>query len=162
YGCSRLERPKIRDDEIEDKGQEFTGEGIGKMMPDGRQPDSGINIFIDDEPPPTGARIKAIGVGGGGSNAVNRMIEAGIEGIEFLSANTDLPALKRSRAPIKSQLGSTLTKGLGAGANPEIGRNAALEDTEKIIEVLEGADTVFVTAGWGGGTGPGAAPIIAS
>jgi cell division protein FtsZ len=132
------------------------------MMPDGRQPDSGINIFIDDEPPPTGARIKVIGVGGGGSNAVNRMIEAGIEGIEFLVANTDLQALKRSRAPIKIQLGSKLTKGLGAGANPEIGRNAALEDTEKIIEVLEGADMVFVTAGLGGGTGTGAAPIIAS
>ncbi|MER3426898.1 MAG: cell division protein FtsZ [Pyrinomonas sp.] len=132
------------------------------MIPDGRQPDSGINIFIDDEPPPTGARIKVIGVGGGGSNAVNRMIEAGIEGIEFLVANTDLQALKRSRAPIKIQLGSKLTKGLGAGANPEIGRNAALEDTEKIIEVLEGADMVFVTAGLGGGTGTGAAPIIAS
>ncbi len=132
------------------------------MIPDGRQPDSGINIFIDDEPPPTGARIKVIGVGGGGSNAVNRMIEAGIEGIEFLVANTDLQALKRSRAPIKIQLGSRLTKGLGAGANPEIGRNAALEDTEKIIEVLEGADMVFVTAGLGGGTGTGAAPIIAS
>ncbi|MGI8567227.1 MAG: cell division protein FtsZ, partial [Pyrinomonadaceae bacterium] len=94
--------------------------------------------------------------------AVNRMIEAGIEGIEFLVANTDLQALKRSRAPIKIQLGSKLTKGLGAGANPEMGRNAALEDTEKIIEALEGADMVFVTTGLGGGTGTGAAPIIAS
>ncbi|MBA3713815.1 MAG: cell division protein FtsZ [Pyrinomonadaceae bacterium] len=132
------------------------------MTPEGRQPGSGINIFIDDDPPITGARIKVIGVGGGGSNAVNRMIEAGIEGIEFLVANTDLQALKRSRAPIKIQLGSKLTKGLGAGANPEMGRNAALEDTEKIIEALEGADMVFVTTGLGGGTGTGAAPIIAS
>ena len=132
------------------------------MKPDGLQPGSGINIFIDDEPPLTGARIKVIGVGGGGGNAVNRMIEAGIVGIEFLVANTDLQALKRSRAPIKIQLGGRLTKGLGAGANPEIGRDAALEDTEKIIEVLEGADMVFVTTGLGGGTGTGAAPIIAS
>jgi len=132
------------------------------MTPEGRQPGSGINIFIDDDPPITGARIKVIGVGGGGGNAVNRMIEAGIEGIEFLVANTDLQALKRSRAPIKIQLGGKLTKGLGAGADPIIGRNAALEDTEKIIEALEGADMVFVTTGLGGGTGTGAAPIIAS
>lgn len=132
------------------------------MTPEGRQPGSGINIFIDDDPPITGARIKVIGVGGGGGNAVNRMIEAGIEGIEFLVANTDLQALKRSRAPIKIQLGGKLTKGLGAGANPDVGRNAALEDTEKIIEALEGADMVFVTTGLGGGTGTGAAPIIAS
>ncbi len=132
------------------------------MIPEGRPSDSRINIFIDDDPPITGARIKVIGIGGGGSNAVNRMIEAGIEGIEFLVANTDLQALKRSRAPIKIQLGSRLTKGLGAGANPEVGRDAALEDTEKIIEALEGADMVFVTTGLGGGTGTGAAPIIAS
>jgi cell division protein FtsZ len=132
------------------------------MMTPDRQPGNGINIFIDDDPPITGARIKVIGVGGGGGNAVNRMIEAGIEGIEFLVANTDLQALKRSRAPIKIQLGGKLTKGLGAGADPLVGRNAALEDTEKIIEVLEGADMVFVTTGLGGGTGTGAAPIIAS
>jgi cell division protein FtsZ len=132
------------------------------MTPENRQPGSGINFFIDDDPPITGARIKVIGIGGGGGNAVNRMIEAGIEGIEFLVANTDLQALKRSAAPIKIQLGGKLTKGLGAGANPNIGREAALEDTEKIIEVLEGADMVFVTTGLGGGTGTGAAPIIAS
>jgi cell division protein FtsZ len=132
------------------------------MTRDGSPTDSGISIFIDDDPPITGARIKVIGIGGGGSNAVNRMIEAGIEGIEFLVANTDLQALKRSRAPIKIQLGSRLTKGLGAGANPEVGREAALEDTEKIIEALEGADMVFVTTGLGGGTGTGSAPIIAS
>src|ERR1051326_6938320 len=126
-----------------------------RMMTPDRQPGNGINIFIDDDPPITGARIKVIG--GGGGNAVNRMIEAGIEGIEFLVANTDLQALKRSRAPIKIQLGGKLTKGLGAGANPDIGRNAALEDTEKIIEALEGADMVFVTTGLGGGTGTGAA-----
>jgi cell division protein FtsZ len=132
------------------------------MTPENRQPGNGINFFIDDDPPITGARIKVIGIGGGGGNAVNRMIEAGIEGIEFLVANTDLQALKRSHAPIKIQLGGKLTKGLGAGANPMIGREAALEDTEKIIEVLEGADMVFVTTGLGGGTGTGAAPIIAS
>ena len=132
------------------------------MTPDTRQPGTGINIFIDDDPPLTGARIKVIGIGGGGGNAVNRMIEAGIEGIEFLVANTDLQALKRSRAPIKIQLGSRLTKGLGAGADPTVGREAALEDTDKIIEVLEGADMVFVTTGLGGGTGTGGAPIIAS
>ncbi len=132
------------------------------MSTDARKPESGINIFIDDDPPITGARIKVIGIGGGGGNAVNRMIEAGIEGIEFLVANTDLQALKRSRAPIKIQLGSRLTKGLGAGADPVVGREAALEDTDKIIEVLEGADMVFVTTGLGGGTGTGGAPIVAS
>ncbi len=109
-----------------------------------------------------GASIKVIGIGGGGCNAVNRMIEAGIEGVEFISANTDLQALRQSFAPLKLQLGAKLTKGLGAGANPEVGRQAALEDTEKIIELLEGADMVFVTAGLGGGTGGGSAPIVAS
>src|SRR5437870_10816779 len=108
------------------------------------------------------AKIKVIGIGGGGGNAVNRMIDAGMEGIEFVVANTDLQALRMSRAPVKIQLGVKLTTGLGAGANPEVGRKAALEDSEKIIEALEGADMVFVTAGLGGGTGTGAAPIIAS
>jgi cell division protein FtsZ len=108
------------------------------------------------------AKIKVIGVGGGGGNAVNRMIEAGMEGIEFVVANTDLQALRMSRAPVKLQLGVKLTNGLGAGANPEVGRKAALEDSDKIIEALEGADMVFVTTGLGGGTGTGAAPIIAS
>src|SRR5882724_829185 len=132
------------------------------MTPEVREPGKGINIFIEDEPPITGARIKVIGVGGGGGNAVNRMIESGIEGIEFVVANTDLQALKRSRASVKIQLGGRLTKGLGAGADPEVGRQAALEDTDKIIEVLEGADMVFVTTGLGGGTGTGGAPIVAS
>jgi cell division protein FtsZ len=108
------------------------------------------------------ARIKVIGVGGGGGNAVNRMIDAGMEGIEFITANTDLQALRMSHAPVKIQLGVKLTNGLGAGANPEVGRKAALEDSDKIIEALEGADMIFVTAGLGGGTGTGAAPIIAS
>jgi cell division protein FtsZ len=108
------------------------------------------------------ARIKVIGVGGGGGNAVNRMIDAGMEGIEFITANTDLQALRMSRAQTKIQLGVKLTNGLGAGANPEVGRKAALEDSDKIIEALEGADMIFVTAGLGGGTGTGAAPIIAS
>ncbi len=109
-----------------------------------------------------GARIKVIGVGGGGTNAVNRMIRAKVEGVEFIAANTDLQALELSAAPLKLQLGAKLTKGLGAGANPEIGRKAALEDTEKIIEALEGADMIFITAGLGGGTGSGAAPVVAS
>jgi cell division protein FtsZ len=109
-----------------------------------------------------GARIKVIGVGGGGGNAVNRMIQAGLEGVEFIAANTDVQALKLSQAPVKLQLGVRLTSGLGAGANPDVGRRAALEDSDKIIEALEGADMVFVTAGLGGGTGTGAAPVIAS
>ena len=109
-----------------------------------------------------GARIKVIGVGGGGGNAVNRMIAAHMEGVEFIAANTDVQALKSSQAPVKLQLGVRLTSGLGAGANPDVGRRAALEDTDKIIEALEGADMVFVTAGLGGGTGTGAAPVIAS
>jgi cell division protein FtsZ len=111
---------------------------------------------------PRGARIKVIGVGGGGGNAVNRMIQAHMEGVEFIAANTDVQALKLSQAPVKLQLGVRLTSGLGAGANPDVGRRAALEDSEKIIEALEGADMVFVTAGLGGGTGTGAAPVIAS
>jgi cell division protein FtsZ len=109
-----------------------------------------------------GARIKVIGVGGGGLNAVNRMIDEGMEGVEFIVTNTDLQALQLSKAPVKVQIGTKLTQGLGAGANPEVGRKAALEDTDKLIEVLEGADMVFVTAGFGGGTGTGAAPIVAS
>jgi cell division protein FtsZ len=109
-----------------------------------------------------GARIKVIGVGGGGGNAVNRMIAAKLEGVEFMVANTDVQALQASNAPVKIQLGSKLTKGLGAGANPDVGRRAALEDTEKIIDAMEGADMVFVTAGLGGGTGTGGAPIVAS
>jgi cell division protein FtsZ len=108
------------------------------------------------------ARIKVIGVGGGGGNAVNRMIDAQLRGVEFIAANTDLQALHKCRAPLKLQIGGQLTKGLGAGADPEVGRKAALEDTERILEMLEGADMVFLTAGLGGGTGTGAAPIIAS
>ena len=115
-----------------------------------------------NEDPGNNAKIKVIGVGGGGGNAVNRMICAGVEGVEFAVANTDLQALQMSRAPVKIQLGTKLTNGLGAGANPDMGRRGALEDAEKIIEALEGADMVFVTAGLGGGTGTGAAPIIAS
>ncbi len=122
---------------------------------------NGIRMFID-EPPITGARIKVIGVGGGGSNAVNRMIEAGIKGVEFIVANTDLQALEASKAPIKIQLGSKSTRGLGAGSDPEMGKAAALEDHQKLLDVLEGSDMVFVTAGLGGGTGTGAAPVVAS
>jgi len=124
------------------------------------QPDE-IRIQYHDEIPRS-ARIKVIGVGGGGGNAVNRMIAASMEGVEFIAANTDRQALQLSHAAVKLQLGVKLTSGLGAGANPDVGRRAALEDSEKIIEALEGADMVFVTAGLGGGTGTGAAPVIAS
>src|SRR6201995_5992567 len=122
--------------------------------------DEGIRIGFSEELQP--AKIKVIGVCGGGCNAVNRMIRAKLEGVEFITANTDVQALKLSQAPVKLQLGAKLTKGLGAGANPDVGRRAALEDSDKIIEALDGADMVFVTAGLGGGTGTGAPPGIAS
>src|ERR1700689_3143890 len=129
----------------------------GSMSPK----ESSLKVSFSEEAQ-TGAKIKVIGVGGGGSNAVNRMIRAKVEGVEFIATNTDLQALKLSQAPVKLQLGAKLTKGLGAGANPEVGRKAALEDTEKILEALDGADMVFVTAGLGGGTGSGAAPVVAN
>jgi len=108
------------------------------------------------------AKIKVIGVGGGGGNAVNRMIAANLRGIEFIAANTDVQALSKCKAPVKMQLGAQITRGLGAGADPEIGRKSALEDTDKILEMLDGADMIFLTAGMGGGTGTGAMPILAS
>ena len=107
-------------------------------------------------------RIKVIGVGGGGSNAVARMMDSGLTGVEFYIMNTDKQALQSSPVPNKLVIGAKITNGLGAGADPQIGRNAALEDTDKIIEILEGADMVFVTAGLGGGTGTGAAPVVAA
>jgi cell division protein FtsZ len=122
--------------------------------------ENAIRMSFSEELSP--AKIKVIGVGGGGCNAVNRMIRAKVEGVEFIAANTDLQALKLCQAPVKLQLGAKLTKGLGAGANPEVGRNAALEDTDKIIEALEGSDMIFITSGLGGGTGSGAAPVVAS
>ena len=108
-----------------------------------------------------GAKIKVIGVGGGGGNALNTMILAGLTGVDFIAANTDCQALQHNRAHTKIQIGAQITKGLGAGANPEIGRQAALEDKDRILAALEGADMVFVTAGMGGGTGTGGAPVIA-
>src|SRR6202161_2826634 len=129
----------------------------GSMTPK----ESALRVSFSEEPA-NGAKIKVIGVGGGGTNAVNRMIRAKLEGVEFIAANTDLQALKLSQAPVKLQIGTKLSKGLGAGANPEVGRKAALEDTEKIIEALEGSDMVFITAGLGGGTGSGSAPVVAS
>lgn len=107
------------------------------------------------------ASIKVIGVGGGGSNAVNRMIDSGLQGVEFLVANTETQALDNSKATTKIQLGEKLTKGLGAGANPQVGEEAAQESREEITKALQGSDMVFVTAGMGGGTGTGAAPIVA-
>jgi len=117
---------------------------------------------LDEKDTIAGAKIKVIGVGGGGGNAVNTMIAAGLDGVEFVVVNTDCQALKSARAPLKIQIGSKLTKGLGAGSNPEVGRQAALEDTEKLLEVLQGADMVFITTGLGGGTGTGATPVVAS
>src|SRR3982075_2723159 len=122
--------------------------------------EAGIRMSFSEELQP--AKIKVIGVGGGGCNAVNRMIRAKVEGVEFIAANTDLQALKLSQAPVKLQIGGKLTKGLGAGANPEVGRKAALGDSDKVIEALEGSDMIFLTTGLGGGTGSGAAPVVAS
>src|ERR1700716_4004855 len=122
--------------------------------------DSKLTVTMEDHQ--LTAKIKVIGVGGGGGNAVNRMIQSGIKGIEFMVANTDVQAMRNSLAPVKLQIGGKLTKGLGAGANPEIGKQAALADTNPILEELSGADMIFITTGMGGGTGTGAAPIIAS
>ncbi len=124
--------------------------------------DSKLPITLEDGADMVPARIKVIGIGGGGGNAVNRMIDVRMRGIEFLAANTDLQALRKCRATAKLQLGEALTRGLGAGGDPEVGRKSALEDTERMLELLEGSDMVFLTAGLGGGTGTGAAPIIAS
>jgi len=110
----------------------------------------------------TGTRIKVVGVGGGGCNAVARMVAEGLDGVEFYAMNTDLQALTACQVPNKMQLGAKMTNGLGAGSNPEIGRQAALENTDRMVEILQGADMVFVTAGLGGGTGTGAAPVVAS
>ena len=121
----------------------------------------GVRFTFDEDPGPN-ARIKVFGVGGAGCNAVNRMIEADVEGVTFTAVNTDEQALRSSNAPIKLQIGSKLTRGRGAGSDPEVGRAAALEDTERLIELLGDSDMVFVTAGLGGGTGTGAAPIVAS
>src|SRR4029453_13107242 len=124
--------------------------------------EGGNLMFELNEEASAPAKIKVIGIGGGGTNAINSMIQAHVEGVEFIVANTDLQALSSSLAPTKIQLGSQLTKGLGAGANPEIGKRAALEDLDRISGILDGADMVFVTAGMGGGTGTGAAPVMTS
>src|SRR4051795_2604366 len=107
------------------------------------------------------AIIKVIGVGGGGGNAVAHMVSNNVDGVEFITANTDSQAIKNCGAKLQLQLGNNVTKGLGAGANPEVGRQAALEDRERLMDALEGADMVFITAGMGGGTGTGAAPVVA-
>src|SRR3954471_16049362 len=125
------------------------------------QRDTPLRLRLAEEPRAT-ARIKVVCVGGGGSNAVNRMVQVGLDGVEFVVANTDVQALACSVAPNRIQIGGKLTKGLGAGADPNVGREAALEDTDLLIQALSGADMVFVTTGLGGGTGTGAAPVIAS
>jgi cell division protein FtsZ len=118
--------------------------------------------FVEEQQNRPGAKIKVIGVGGAGGNAINRMIDCGVAKVEFVVANTDIQALETSKAPHKIQIGAEITRGLGAGARPEIGKNAAMEDTNRILEVIGDADMVFITAGLGGGTGTGAAPVIAS
>lgn len=134
---------------------EAMGEGItGK----GESPGEEL-ILLDEVRSP--AVIKVFGVGGGGCNSVNRMIDSGLRGVEFIAANTDAQALGACKAPVKLQLGGELTRGLGAGADPDIGRNAAIEETDRICDLLAGSDMVFVTCGMGGGTGTGAAPVIA-
>ncbi len=134
---------------------------MSDLMDDDAQQARRLRLRFEEEGS-AGARIKVIGVGGGGSNAVNRMVQVGLDGVEFIVANTDLQALRASPAPVKIQIGTKLTKGLGAGADPIVGRDAALEDTDKVIQALDGADMIFVTTGLGGGTGTGAAPVIAS
>ena len=136
-------------------------EPTAERIVEGTREPAPFNIPKRNESDLRGANIMVVGVGGGGGNAISRMMGAGLEGIDFVAANTDLQALKSNDAPTKLQLGANLTRGLGAGANPEIGRQAALESTEEIVDVLEGADMVFVTGGLGGGTATGAGPVIA-
>jgi cell division protein FtsZ len=135
---------------------------IDNLPPAGSRPAATPFRMMMEDASHTGARIKVVGVGGGGGNAVNRMVREGFDGVQFVVANTDVQALRTNAAPIKVQLGEKLTKGLGAGADPSVGRHAALEDTDKLIQAIDGADLVFVTAGLGGGTGTGGAPVIAS
>src|SRR5262245_17939929 len=123
----------------------------------GRRP-----LFELEEAAPQGAKIKVVGLGGGGGNAISRMLEAQFTGVDFIVANTDNQALRSSPAPVKIQLGANLTKGLGAGSDPDVGRQAAQENVDQIARLLEGADMVFITAGLGGGTGTGSAPVVAS
>src|SRR5919112_1567820 len=131
------------------------------MMEGPNAHDDKLRLTLDFEAR-RGAKIKVVGVGGGGGNAVNRMVDVGLGGVEFIVANTDVQALEHNRASVKIQIGNKLTNGLGAGADPNIGRQAALEDTDTIIQMLSGADMIFVTGGMGGGTATGAAPVIAS
>jgi cell division protein FtsZ len=132
-----------------------------RVAADARSSRMALRLGLEDDGKAS-ARIKVIGVGGGGGNAVNRMVRVGLDGVEFIVANTDLQALQVNAAPMKIQIGGKLTKGLGAGADPTVGRQAALEDTDGILQALTGADMVFVTTGLGGGTGTGGAPVIAS
>ena len=137
---------------------EFNEPAAGREAAD---EDENLRLTLDGHSQP-GARIKVIGVGGGGGNGINRMVETGLEGVQLIAANTDAQALAQNSAPLKLQIGAKLTKGLGAGADPNVGRQAALEDTAQVIDALDGADMVFVATGLGGGTGTGAAPVIAN
>lgn len=139
----------------------MTDVNINQTGTDQAAADPSLRLTLD-EAARAGARISVVGVGGGGGNAVNRMVQSGLQGVDFIVANTDIQALKGNAAPSKIQLGAKITKGLGAGADPNLGRQSALEDTDKLLQALDGADMVFVTTGLGGGTGTGAAPVIAS
>src|SRR4029450_10211828 len=132
---------------------------MADYMDDDTLPMKRLRLRLEEEIS-AGARIKVIGIGGGGSNAVNRMVRAGFDGVEFIVANTDLQALNTNAAPVKLQIGSKLTKGLGCGADPNVGRSAALEDTEHVIQALDGADMIFVTAGLGRRPGTGEGPGV--
>src|SRR5512134_3771882 len=132
-----------------------------RRLDDVAQTSRGLTMFVLADTENQGAVIKVIGVGGGGGNAVAHMISAGIEGVDFICINTDAQALKHSKVKTSLQIGCNITKGLGAGADPEVGRQAAMEDRDRIIEMIEGCDMLFITAGMGGGTGTGAAPIVA-
>jgi cell division protein FtsZ len=144
-----------------DAGRRGDGRNNASTRAASAQREGESEMLIFEEALDQQAKIKVVGVGGGGGNALNSMINGGLQGVEFIAANTDEQALRSNLAPVKIQLGSNLTRGLGAGANPEVGRNAALEDAERLRDVIKGADMVFVAAGMGGGTGTGAAPVIA-
>ncbi|HHN75642.1 MAG TPA: cell division protein FtsZ [Acidobacteria bacterium] len=145
-------------------GLHFTLEDLEDTAPAVDQLDGTVASEASEkvDAPPPGAVIKVVGVGGGGGNAINRMMAAGVEGVDFIAVNTDCQALAVSRAPVKIQIGRRLTRGLGSGARPEVGRESALEDTERLMEAMSGADMVFITTGLGGGTGTGASPVISS
>src|SRR5256886_2751230 len=162
-GSRGSEQPPLFAAEAAGTGSARTRRARARAHEEGRmERDRARRPLFELDDAPQAAKIKVIGLGGGVGNAVSRMMAAQFTGVEFIVANTDMQALRNSPAPVKVQLGSKLTQGLGAGSNPDVGRNAALEDPETITRLLQGADMVFITAGLGGGTGTGSAPVVAS